>query len=91
MISMAVITSTSFTLEWDPPNPEDRNGIIRWYQLDVVVSETGNMFNVTSNITSLSLTNLHPAYNYQCRIAAFTVALGPYSDPFNVTTKEDGK
>ena len=89
--SISAITPTSFALEWDPPNPEDQNGIIRLYQLRVVELETGNMFNVTSNETSLSLKDLHPAYTYQCSIAALTVAFGPPSESFNVTTDEDGK
>ena len=67
------------------------NGIITYYQIIVIEIESKFTYTYTSSSTSLSLAHLHPAYTYQCSIAAYTVALGPYSEPFNVTTAEDGK
>lgn len=71
--------------------PEDQNGIIRLYEVNIVEIDTGDTFTVTSNVTNLAVTSLHPAYTYECSIAAYTVAIGPYSEPFNITTDEDGK
>ena len=86
-----MVTSTSLTLNWNPPGFDKVNGVIIYYQIIVIEVETGYTYNYTSYSTTLSLTQLHPAYTYQCSIAAYTVALGPYSEPFNVTTAEDGR
>ena len=67
------------------------NGVITYFHIIVNEIETGHVHNYTSYSASLSLTHLHPAYTYQCSIAAYTVALGPYSEPFNITTAEDSK
>ena len=43
-----------------------------------------------STSLSLSLQSLHPSYTYRCRIAAYTVGLGPYSPPIDIVTDEEG-
>ena len=45
-----------------------------------------------SRAVSHSIPSLHPAYNYQCRIAAFNSAgIGPFSDTVTATLPEDGR
>ena len=85
------ITSRKFTISWNPPGYNDQNGLIIYYNVSLVEVETGSIFQYTSYTTTLTIQSLHPAYTYQYRIAAYTVGLGPYSDPINITTAEDGK
>lgn len=89
-ITASVVTSTTLTLTWSPPQFEETNGIIRYYHVHIVEAETGRVFQLTSNTTSIYVYELHPFYTYQCRIAAFTVGLGPYSNMFTVQLTEEG-
>jgi receptor-type tyrosine-protein phosphatase Q len=89
-ISAIEVTSTTLTLTWYPPQFEDTNGIIRYYRVHILEVETRRVFELTSNMTSVNVYELHPYYTYECRIAAFTVALGPYSNVFTVQLAEEG-
>lgn len=89
-VRFASVTSSSFSLYWDPPPYNDRNGIINYYLVRLLENETGILSVHTSNATFLHLSSLHPAYTYYCSIAAFTIALGPFSIEFNITMNEDG-
>lgn len=89
-IQSTSISSTSFSLSWDPPLYDDQNGVISYYIILVTEFETDTVKQYTSYSTTLSLSLLHPSYTYHCAIAAYTVALGPYSIQFNVTTSEEG-
>ena len=85
------ITSNGFIISWNPPGYNDQNGVITYYSISLVEVETGSIFQYTSYTTTLTIQSLHPAYIYQYRIAAYTIGLGPYSDPINITTAEEGK
>ena len=37
------------------------------------------------------VSSLHPFYTYHCRVSAFTVEYGPYSESLQIATPEDGK
>ncbi len=86
-----VATSTSITLQWAPPTPEDQNGEIR-YRVNVTeVDNRGNFVQFSTASTSMTIQSLHPFIKYEIRIAAYTVVGdGPYSSPINVMTKEAG-
>ena len=86
-----LVTDTSFTLTWQPPSFEGSNGVIRQYVVQVVELETGILFMEISNVTNITLDNLHPFYTYSCRIAAETIGVGPFSVPITVQVNEDGK
>ena len=87
-----VTSSTSAYLTWSPPNYEEQNGVIIMYVINVTVQETGEHFQLTSNTTSLEVTNLKPYRTYVCIIAAATsVGLGPFNISVTVKTPEDGK
>ena len=88
--SAATIASDFLTLTWVPPPFEETNGVIQYYSIRVTELETGQLFNLRSNVTNITLTNLHPYYTYQCRIAARTISLGPYSDPITIQLLEEG-
>ena len=68
---------------------EHQNGIITHYIVNITEEQTMSSAMYTSASNSLSLLLLHPAYTYQCRVAAHTVALGPFSPPFTVMTEEE--
>lgn len=79
-------------LTWDPPPPEDRNGPIIGYIINVTVVGTGEMFQLTSPTNTLRVSSLRPFSTFVCVIAARTpVGLGPFSTTVTVTTPEDGK
>ena len=85
-----LITSSSFYMKWDPPSFYHRNGIITHYKINVIEIETGLTFQHTAYSTSITVSSLHPAYTYEFTVAAYTVGLGPFSFPFNITTDEEG-
>ena len=85
-------TSTTLVLSWQPPAPENQNGIIIHYIVNITEMETGRLLSFTAvNTTTLSVSTLHPFYTYTCIVAAVTVGLGPYSAPVEVELPEDGK
>lgn len=85
------VSSRGFLVEWNEPPLEYQNGIIDYYVVGVVESETNNATLYTSVGLSLALQNLHPFYNYKLNVAAFTVGMGPFSEQVNVTTDQEGK
>ncbi len=85
------VTSRSAVLTWDPPPYEDQNGVTILYIINVTVQEMGEMFQLNSTTTTLTVTGLKPFRTYVCVIAAATsVGLGPFSAPFTVETLQDG-
>ena len=71
---------------------DDRNGIIVRYIINVTVVETGQMFQLVSTTTTLTINTLSPYRTYVCIIAAVTsVGIGPFSTQINFTSPEDGK
>lgn len=77
--SVVVISSVSIRLMWASPLPEDLNGVLMSYRVLVTEAETGEMFQQTTafDSSSLIINSLHPYTNYQCSVAAFTIAFGP--------------
>ncbi len=83
---------TSILLFWDPPDPENKNGKIVRYAIDVTRKNTGKNFQLFTSQTSITIENLVPYTVYACMVAASTVAgVGPFSGIFTVTTNEDSK
>ena len=70
-------SSTILHLTWAPPPRENRNGLIRGYRINVTELDTGRALSFFSPTASKTIENLHPAYNYTCVVAAFTVGDGP--------------
>ena len=81
----------SIVLRWNPPSPEDRNGPITNYIINVTSVETREMFDINTTLTTFRLEGLTPYTTYGFTIAASTeVGLGPFSSLFTVQTPEDG-
>lgn len=73
------IDHTRINLEWDALPTLLLNGILTAYVVRVTERETGYTFEVNTTTTSVVLESLHPDYIYECRVAAVTVAPGPFS------------
>ena len=83
---------TTLVLSWQPPAPENQNGIIIHYRVNITEIETGRLLSYTAvNTTILAVHDFHPFYNYTCIVAAVTIGVGPYSAPAVIQMPEDGK
>ena len=71
-------------LMWDPPPLYQQNGVITSYLINVTERETGLVFTRSTTDLRTLFTNLHPDYVYECRVAAVTVAQGPYTLTFAI-------
>ena len=58
----------------------------------MIVTEvpTGREWFLVATDTQITLGSLHPYYHYSCVVAAFTVGIGPFSQPFFALTEEEG-
>ena len=91
-VQAVAISSRSIRLTWEPPRPEDQNGIIVAYNIAITEAETGRVWYFQKEGTkSLLVVNfLHPYYTYNCSISAETVGPGPPAFA-SVTTHQEGK
>ena len=83
--------SRTLLMSWVLPPFEHQNGIIREYRVNITERETGRTYYLTTAATSLTAPSLHPFYTYDCKVAAFTIAQGPYSEKLSITMPEDGR
>lgn len=84
--------SQTLFLSWEPPSPEQQNGIIRQYTVTVIASNTGAVVTtVTVVATTLRVSGLDPFTNYTCSVAAYTVGTGPAALSPPVETLHSGK
>ena len=90
-VTSGIILPTSFVLHWQPPPFDSQNGIIRHYEIVLVELETGTTSNYTTTETTITISSLHPYYLYEYRVAAVTIATGPFSDPISLQTLPAGK
>ncbi len=93
VISLAVSapTSRTVTVTWTQPLTSETNGIIKYYQVHIIAAETLQTFLNKTDKTTFTLNNAHPFYTYTVKVAAVTVATGPYTQELTVTTPQDGK
>ena len=81
-LSATPVNSTALTLRWQPPPPEDRNGVITQYVVNITgLSVPGQEPSVLQTTeTSIVVGQLHPSYTYAFKVAAVTsVGQGPYT------------
>ena len=85
------LSSTGITISWSPPPTIDTNGVIQHYTVEVDEVWTGHRLTFYPTNTNINIGALHPYYVYQCRVAAVTVAQGPFTSNLQIVTGEDGK
>ena len=90
-VTSGIVLPTSFVLHWQPPLLDSQNGIIRRYEIVLVELETGTTSTYTTTETTITISSLHPYYVYEYRVAAVTVAIGPFSLPVSLQTLPAGK
>ena len=77
---------SSLMVSWDPPLPEDSNGVITSYLLACDSEDADNFELLLNPIFLIILYDLAPFTEYACSIAASTSAgIGPYSEPVSAT------
>ena len=86
------ISSTSIRISWQAPPLDQQNGEITSYRISLLELETGNVITRTTVPTDsiYVINSLHPFYNYNCSVAAFTNGLGPIAYSV-VQTLPEGK
>ena len=69
-------TSTMVSLSWTR-----LNGVIQYYNMEVTNLNTSILtrYYIVGSETSAEIKSLHPNHHYQFSIAAFTVAMGPFT------------
>ena len=68
-----------------PPLAQYQNGIIRMYYIKFTpVNSTGTWFQLTVQNQYLLIDNLQSYGMYACRVAAYTVGRGPFSEPLTI-------
>ena len=83
-------SSSVATFNWTAPLLIDQNGVIEYYNVIVTEVPTGREWSLVAIDSQITMASLHPYYNYSCVVAAFTVEIGPFSQPFFVLTLEEG-
>jgi len=89
-VTVVEIASHSISLTWTPPTAENQNGIIIGYLMNFTVTETGEAFQLFSNLSDIRVV-LTPYTQYTVILAAENNAgRGPYTQFFRVQTAEAG-
>ena len=82
------MNGTTLSASWEPPLPEDRNGVIISYTLSCVTGDTDEDLSLDLNpVFAIILYDLSPQTQYNCQISAATsVGSGPATDSISATT-----
>lgn len=82
-------SSRSLVLNWNIPLPQEVNGIVVDYTVNITSSVSTNTIQVGSNVTAYTISFLRPYVAYTCIVAAHTsVGRGPFSVSVTITTPE---
>jgi len=79
-LSGSAVGPSVIQMQWSIPPYEFRNGMIRSYRVHILERETRSVTRVIAYTVSSTLTDLHPDYTYEIRVAAISIAEGPYSN-----------
>lgn len=90
-VTVTLISSTSFTLRWQPPSNGQLNGELTGFHVIVEELNTGISYTNFTSSPSILLDSLHPYYTYNCSVAAVTVSVGPLSKIVSIQTAQAGK
>ncbi len=79
-IAAKALGPSTVEVTWEPPPPQERNGVIIAYVITVFEQETGGVTDFVKNgsDSSIVVSHLHPYYNYRCSVSAATaIGTGP--------------
>ena len=77
-------------ISWSLPLPDQVNGFVQYYILNLYTHPTQTSTQYTVNATNITISGLEAYYTYTVMVAAFTVGLGPFSDGITVITSQTG-
>ena len=86
-LAVSVVSATAISLSWS--SVFTPVGDVRDYTVRLLEIDTGLIIDVRSTNTYITIP-VHPAYSYNCSVAAVTVGRGPFSAEVSVSTPEDG-
>lgn len=90
-VTVENVLSQSFSINWQPPTNEYRNGIITEYSVSIVNLETESLIQLNVTDTDIIVSNLKPYTTYEVMVAAYTsVGRGPFSVIQTLQTQESG-
>ena len=75
---------------WLPPPAIHINGEIDFYIVEAIEIITNRFLTYHAVENHIFVGPVRPGYPYRCRVAAFTVGQGPFTDYFIVTSQELG-
>ena len=79
----------SIFLSWDPLPPEDQNGIILGYLINITDISREDTLQFSSDTHNRTIESLRPYTTYTCLVAAYTsIGMGPFSAEISVQTLE---
>ena len=79
------------TISWNLPAPENQNGVITGYVVNLTAVGSGDISQYSSSSDNITIGSLHPFTTYDFTVAAQTsVGTGPYTTNSTVMTPEDG-
>lgn len=81
----------TLTLTWNALPEGHRNGVVRHYIVHILEAVTMFTFQQVLYTTSATVSSLHPYYTYNLSVAAYTVAMGPFSVPVSLQLPESGE
>ena len=85
------LSSTIILLTWLEPPDRHQNGLILYYEVQVVENETGILWTFFAVDNNINIASLHPYYTYVWTVAAHTiVGVGPFSTAISVQTYQAG-
>ena len=82
---------TLITFTWLPPPPADINGVIDYYVVELTEVDTGRFWEFFAVHTQINIGSLLPYHFYECRVAAYTVGIGPFTGTILLPSAEDSK
>ena len=92
MVKLTSVDAFEIQVTWNPPPEESLRGILQNFVIEWRASgENISSMILNADQNSHRLTNLKPFTLYDVRIAAVTVASGPFSDWYTNRTKEAGE
>lgn len=87
-----VQNSTHAIVIWEDPNQDQHNGVITHYVINIIEMDTLDPHPILTVFSPpFKLSDLHPYYTYQVRIAAATsIGEGPYTQLVSFRMDEAG-